>query len=59
MCLEKRFGGFTTFSTFSLETLNIIRNGESKIALLNTGGSIALGLFAVWLGMVLAELSIR
>jgi len=30
-----------------------------KIALLNTGGSIALGLFAVWLGMVLAELSIR
>ncbi len=52
-------GAFTTFSTFSLETINIIKEGEIKIALLNTGGSIVLGLFAVWLGIMLAELVSR
>lgn len=52
-------GAFTTFSTFSLETLNIIKDGEFKIALLNTLGSVILGLFAVWLGTVIAELLSR
>jgi CrcB protein len=28
-------GGFTTFSTYSLETLNLLRDGEMKIAILN------------------------
>ena len=28
-------GSFTTFSTFSLETLNLMRSGEIKLALLN------------------------
>lgn len=49
-------GAFTTFSSFSLETLNIIRDGEIRIALLNIGGSIVLGLLAVWLGTVFAEM---
>lgn len=49
-------GAFTTFSTFSLETLNIIKDGEFKIALLNTAGSLVLGLAAVWLGTVMAQM---
>ncbi|MBN1240813.1 MAG: fluoride efflux transporter CrcB [Gammaproteobacteria bacterium] len=43
-------GGFTTFSTFSLETLNLIRAGEWLWAFANVAGSIALCLVAVWLG---------
>jgi CrcB protein len=52
-------GAFTTFSTFSLETINIIKNGEIRIALLNSVGSLVLGLVAVWLGTVVAELLSR
>jgi CrcB protein len=52
-------GAFTTFSTFSLETLNIIKDGEIKMALFNTAGSLLCGLLAVWLGTVLAEILSR
>ncbi len=52
-------GAFTTFSTFSLETVNIIKDGEIKIALLNTAGSLVFGLLAVWLGTVIAQLLSR
>jgi CrcB protein len=48
-------GAFTTFSTFSLETLNLIENGEVSKALLNIFISISLCLFATWLGMLLAR----
>ena len=48
-------GAFTTFSTFSLETLNLIENGELSKALLNIFISISLCLFATWLGMLLAR----
>jgi len=48
-------GAFTTFSTFSLETLNIIKENNFNIALLNIGLSVLLGLLAVWLGVVLAN----
>lgn len=43
-------GGFTTFSTFGNETLNLLREGESFPALVNVGAHILLGLGAVWLG---------
>lgn len=52
-------GAFTTFSTFSLETLNVIKDGEFKIALINIIGSLVLGLFAVWCGTIVAELLSR
>lgn len=48
-------GAFTTFSTFSLETLNLIENGEQLKALSNIGLSVGLCLIAVWLGMQLAR----
>ena len=48
-------GGFTTYSTFSLETLNLARNGEWGRALANVLGTLALCLAAVWLGYALSE----
>lgn len=47
-------GGYTTFSSFSLQTLNLMRGGEAPAALANIGLSIALCLFAVWLGHIAA-----
>jgi fluoride exporter len=49
-------GGFTTFSTFGSETLNLLRDGENQLALANIGLQVILGLGAVWLGHVLASL---
>jgi fluoride exporter len=43
-------GGYTTFSTFSLETLNLMRDGEWARAVANAAGSVILCLLAVWLG---------
>ncbi len=48
-------GGYTTFSSFSLQTLNLARDGEWLHAGLNILGSVALCLMGVWLGHVLAE----
>lgn len=43
-------GGFTTFSSFSLETLNLARDGEWLFAGANVALSVLLCLVAVWLG---------
>jgi CrcB protein len=43
-------GGFTTFSSFSLETLNLARNGEWGAAAGYTVGSVVLCLVAVCVG---------
>jgi len=48
-------GGYTTFSTFSLETMTLARDGEWLYAGLNAILSVALCLAAVWLGSVAAE----
>lgn len=49
-------GAYTTFSTFSIETLNLALNGAGRLALLNTLASVIMCLLAVWLGMWLARL---
>ncbi len=45
-------GGLTTFSTYSFETLALLRDGSTGLALANAFGSLALGLVAVWVGVV-------
>ncbi len=47
-------GGYTTFSSFSLQTLNLARDGEFLRAGGNIVGSVTLCLVAVWLGYTLA-----
>ncbi len=47
-------GGYTTFSSFSLNTLNLARDGEWLQAGGNIFGSVFLCLIAVWLGHLLA-----
>ena len=48
-------GGYTTFSTFSLETLNLAREGEFLYAGGNVLLSVTLCMVAVWLGWLLGS----
>jgi CrcB protein len=43
-------GGFTTFSSYGLQTFTLLRDGEFGLATLNIGVSNALGLLMVWAG---------
>lgn len=49
-------GGYTTFSSFSLQTLNLARDGEWAYAALNVGLSVLLCLGGVWLGFLAGEM---
>lgn len=49
-------GGFTTFSSFSMETLTLLRGGSLFYALANIGMNVILGLLAAWLGLALSRL---
>lgn len=49
-------GGFTTFSSFGNETLNLARDSQIINALVNVGANVILGLFAVWLGRTVSFL---
>jgi len=44
-------GGFTTFSSFSLDTALLVERGEIGLAALYVGGSVALSLVAVFAGL--------
>jgi CrcB protein len=48
-------GGYTTFSSFSYETLQLLDNGDVMPVLLNTLGQLLLGLLAVYLGVAFAR----
>jgi len=52
-------GGFTTFSTFSLESFNLIRDGEWRIALWNVGLSNLVGIALVFIGYAGSRALIR
>ena len=43
--------GFTTFSTFANESFGMMKSGDVLLAALYVGASVAIGIFAVWLGM--------
>lgn len=49
-------GAFTTFSTFMLETGNLIRDGETMRAFLNVMLSVILGFIVFRLGILLGEI---
>jgi CrcB protein len=48
-------GAFTTFSTFSIETLHLLESGEQIKALLNIVLSVSLCISVCWLGMIIAR----
>ncbi len=48
-------GGYTTFSSFSLQTLNLANDGEMLRAGANVGLSVVLCLLAVWAGSIVAN----
>ncbi|MGB1111152.1 MAG: fluoride efflux transporter FluC, partial [Gammaproteobacteria bacterium] len=48
-------GAFTTFSTFSMESLQLIEQGEAIKAGLNMLISVATCMVAVWLGVILGR----
>lgn len=43
-------GGFTTFSSYGLQTFTLLRDGQIGLATLNVTASNALGLLMVWAG---------
>jgi fluoride exporter len=49
-------GGFTTFSTFGNETMNLLRDSQNALAFGNIAGHLILGLGGVWLGRTIAYL---
>ena len=48
-------GGYTTFSSFSLETVRLLHAGLTQTAFLNIAVSVVTWLLAVWLGYVAAS----
>ncbi len=48
-------GGYTTFSTYNYETLQLIQGGEFGAAAFNTLGQVVAGLAGVYLGVVVAR----
>jgi CrcB protein len=49
-------GGYTTFSSFSLQTLNVLNDEEWLQAGANAALSFALGMLSVWVGFALAAM---
>ena len=49
-------GGFTTFSTFSLETVQLIEKNEYFLALLYSLGTVSLSVVGIYIGYYLAKL---
>ena len=48
-------GGFTTFSSFSIETFNLIEQGAWVRAVANMSGSLVLCVGATWIGVILGR----
>lgn len=48
-------GGFTTFSTFAFENTDLLRTGNHLIFALYAGGSLLLGILAVFIGSAIIK----
>ncbi|HAS27967.1 MAG TPA: fluoride efflux transporter CrcB [Dehalococcoidia bacterium] len=51
-------GAFTTFSTFSYETLNYIQDGVWGMAILNIAANVIVCLLAVFAGLIIGKLTL-
>ena len=49
-------GGLTTFSSFSLDTLRLLENGQAPVAIGYAAFSVLGGLLATWAGLTLTKL---
>ncbi|WP_137973344.1 fluoride efflux transporter CrcB [Pseudomonas sp. F(2018)] len=49
-------GGLTTFSSFSLDTLRLLENGQAPVAIGYAAASVLGGLLATWAGLTLTKL---
>jgi fluoride exporter len=56
LCVVGICGGYTTFSSFSLQTLNLLRDKQWLWAGGNVAISVTACMFAVWLGFVLGQI---
>jgi CrcB protein len=52
-------GAYTTFSTFTVEAVDLVRAGHTGLALAYLAASVFAGLLAVWTGMTAARLALR
>lgn len=48
-------GGFTTFSAFALENVRLMNSGNTTTAVVYTVLSVAVGLLAVWIGLLITR----
>jgi CrcB protein len=48
-------GGFTTFSSYALDTLVLVRGGQPGLAAVNALGQVVSGLVAAWIGFAAAS----
>jgi CrcB protein len=48
-------GGFTTFSAFGLDTIELMRRGDYFVGVSNVALQVTLGLVAVWAGLKIAD----
>ena len=48
-------GGLTTFSAFGLETVALLRDGRTGLAMLNVAANLGAGLGATWAGWIMAR----
>lgn len=55
-CITGTLGGFTTFSTFSLESIDLLQSGATGLGVVYIGLSLALCLIGVVAGRFLAQL---
>jgi CrcB protein len=49
-------GGFTTFSSFAFETVQLLRDGEWWLGAVNTIGQVVTGFTALWAGFALGRI---
>jgi len=52
-------GSFTTFSTYSLETVNLMRDGQHKLAALNMFGSVFSGILLAYVGYLVSKFIVQ